>query len=669
MNTIAAIRRRRRRVAENNRKRASGANRSSLRSMPTEGTTASTSQTPATLQTNTSIHSAENIVWPRFLNKLREAFSLDSLPGFEEQNIITSQVPTGPPTRPSSSERVRLTNVVDSFPPWPVAQFLVHVCMKHGVDVFFYFDQTQISNELDQFYNDTSSPLRSDPSFVCLLLAIFALGSQWTFLERRGNPPSVPEGDLGRMFFQQASSLIPDILEDDSIRSIQACFILSVYLMPMNAVGTSYLYMSMALKKALSLGLHQNPDDLLEERERETRRRLWWSIYSLERCTAIKLNRPRSVLSTSVEVPLPAPLQDLDRGQKFNNVLLQIAYARLITIMDTVVDPESTITDDDRNERLTSMEDNLKEWKNSLPEGFSLDAIPPSDSRYRAVFHLYLNYYYTRVIMGKASLIKIVRMTLRYHLGQDAQSWIIDDSTEKLARSCKRASKKLLYLFEGLDETSGTTRSAFTYFQACSIATIVSLIAGILERGFGYQRRVDLGLGLLRGMAAGNLTAEMGVKLVESLQSISDEASRKLSLSRQPFRQSHDEEPLSSSRYNDWTEWLANQRRPQASDDALMQGAAAVQPFVASMTPSIPQTELETAAGLGHDSALSLRALGMLDSLMTSSSVQQPLHVLELDLPNSSHSTTENNDDQAILMSLTGLDVSDFAALSSGAVE
>jgi hypothetical protein len=314
------------------------------------------------------------------------------------------------------------------------------------------------------------------------------------------------------------------------------------------------------------------------------------------------------------------------------------------------------------------MEDNLKEWKNSLPEGFNLDAIPPSDSRYRAIFHLYLNYYYTRIIMGKASLIKIVRMTLRYHLGQDAQSWIIDDSTEKLARSCKRASKKLLYLFEGLDETSGTTRSTFSYFQACSIATIVSLIAGILERGFGYQRRVDLGLGFLRTMAAGNTTAEMGVKLVQSLQSISDEASRKLSLSRQPFGQPHDEELLSSSQYNDWTEWLANQGRPQANDDALMQGAATVQPFVTLMTPSSPRTESETAAGLGHDSALSLRALGMLDSLMTSSSMQEPLPVLELELPNSSHPTTEN-DDHAILMSLTGLDVSDFAALSSGAVE
>ncbi|KIL94074.1 hypothetical protein FAVG1_02636 [Fusarium avenaceum] len=612
MNTIAAIRRRRRRIAENNRKSASGA----------------TSPTPKSICK-----------------------------------------PIDPPTRPSSSERVRLTNVVDSFPPQSVADFLVNVSIKYGTDVFFYFDQTPISDDLDKFYNDPSCQLKSDPSFVCLVLTIFALGSQWTSLERRGSPPTLPEGDPGQIFFQQASSLIPDILEDDSIRSIQACFILSVYLMPMNVVGTSYLYMTMALRKALSLGLHQNPDETLEERERESRRRLWWSIYSLERCTAIKLNRPRSVLSNSIEVPLPAPLQDLDRGQKFNNVLLQIAYARLITIMDMAVDPESTTADDGINERVTSLEDNLKEWKNSLPEGFSLDAIPPSDSRYRAVFHLYLNYYYTRIIMGKASLIRIVRMTLRYHLGQDAQPWIIDDSTERLARSCKRASKKLLHLFEALDETSGMSRSAFTYFQACSVATIVTLIAGIMERGFGYQRRVDLGLDFLRGMAAGNPTAEMGVKLVESLQSISDEASRKLSLSRQPLGQPHNEEPLSSSKYNDWTEWLANQGQPQANDDVFMQSAAAVQPFVSAMMPSSSLMESDPATSLANDGGLSLRALGMLDSLMTRPAVQQHLPVLPLDLPNFSHHATDNDDDQAILMSLTGLDVLEFVALSSGAVE
>ncbi|KAM0444683.1 hypothetical protein ACHAQK_002190 [Fusarium lateritium] len=271
--------------------------------------------------------------------------------------------------------------------------------------------------------------------------------------------------------------------------------------------------------------------------------------------------------------------------------------------------------------------------------------------------------------MGKASLIKIVRMTLRYHLGQDAQPWIIDDLTEKLARSCKRASKKLLRLFQGLDQTRNTTRSHFTYFQACSIATIVSLIAGILERGSEYGRRVDLGLGFLQSMAAGSPTAEMGVKLVESLQSISDEAWHKLGLSRQPFGQPHDEESLSSSAYDDWTEWLAKQEQQQSGNDVHMQGGVAVQPLVMPIMPSSPQMESGAAAGPGHDTRLSLRALGMLDSLMTEPSVQQPLHAFELNTLNSTHLATPHDDGQAILMSLTGLDVLDFASLSSGGGE
>ncbi|KAM0231968.1 hypothetical protein ACHAP5_010901 [Fusarium lateritium] len=260
-------------------------------------------------------------------------------------------------------------------------------------------------------------------------------------------------------------------------------------------------------------------------------------------------------------------------------------------------------------------------------------------------------------------------MTLRYHLGQDAQPWTIDDSTEKLARSCKRASKKLLRLFQGLDQTGNTTRSHFTYFQACSIATIVSIIAGILERGSEYERRVDIGLVFLRFMAAGSPTAEMGVKLVESLQSISDEAWHKLSLSRQPFGQPHDEESSSSFTYDDWTQWLAKQKQPQADNDVHMQGGVAVQPLMMPTMPSSPQMESGAAADPGHDTRLSPRALGLLDSLGREPSVQQPFHAFELDTLNSTHLATPHDDDQAILMSLTGLDILDFAALSSGTVE
>lgn len=77
---------------------------------------------------------------------------------------------------------------------------------------------------------------------------------------------------------------MPDIIELPGLRSIQVCLILGVYLMPQNAVGSSYVYTGMALRKALAFDLHQDSDDqAMDAREREVRRRLWWSIYSLER--------------------------------------------------------------------------------------------------------------------------------------------------------------------------------------------------------------------------------------------------------------------------------------------------------------------------------------------------------------------------------------------------
>lgn len=191
------------------------------------------------------------------------------------------------PKVPHPSEMACLRAAIDAFPPRPVADFLISVLIKHGTDTFFYLDQDQMLSDIDQFYMDTNSPLRSDLSFVCLAMATFALGSQWTPLER-------PEGfavslhrdndDLGQVFYTHAKTLIPALIDRPCLRSIQAPFLLGVYLMPANAIGSSYIYMGLALRKALAFDLHLNPEDqVVDDREREVRCRLWWSIYSLER--------------------------------------------------------------------------------------------------------------------------------------------------------------------------------------------------------------------------------------------------------------------------------------------------------------------------------------------------------------------------------------------------
>ncbi|SCO91842.1 uncharacterized protein FRV6_15970 [Fusarium oxysporum] len=699
--TPAARRRRRRRVAEENRKRAPRAcdrckarkskciesspgicqrceagqlscrfdrdrlsPRQSQSPMPAGDTTitavAASSQTGATPQENISIesHQTEGILWPRFLTRLREAFSLDPISGPEEQDMVNLQANITRPNNPTLAELARLKKIVDSFPPRSIAEFLVHVCIRRGTDVFFYFDQAQLIHEIEQFYTNQTCPLRFDPSFICLALTIFALGSHWTPLERPGHS-RIDEHDPGRLFFEQAKVLVPDIIELPGLRSIQVCLILGVYLMPQNAVGSSYVYTGMALRKALAFDLHQDSDDqAMDAREREVRRRLWWSIYSLERCSTIKLNRPRSVAPEIITVPLPTVMPEFDDSQKFNNVLLQIAFARLISILDRVADWESTVTNDSGRADTSSLENQLREWKDSLPGDFDLETIPPQDSRYRAVFHIWLNYYYAWIVMGKMSLITLVRMTLRRHLGDDPEPCNIDEKAEKLSKSCAKASKKLLQLFEDLNQTGYTTRFSFTDFQGCSIATIVTLIAGILDRDPGYERRVRFGLDFLRRMATGNPNAQVGVRFVEALRSISNEAWSKLSRSRQPPANVTDE-GLQSSAYNEWAEWLSNQEQSQSSNNNEAIGEGALGADQNTQVP--PGADAEFWSTGPEVMEWSSRTDAVLEPLMSRLPVPQLQAGEQLDPFETYRLSTTYNDDQPFLMGLTGFDVLDFA--------
>lgn len=230
----------------------------------------------------------EAFMWPKFLTRLREAFCLEPQPSSQERGSpprIRSEHTT-PPSM-GLAEQNRLKKAVESFPPQAVGQFLVSVCIEHGTDSFFYFDQEQFTTDLRAFYSDSGSPLRLDPNFVCLALSVFALGSQWTTLATPSNLHSgsmTDNNDPGRIFYNQARVLMADIMDSSSIRSVQTAFVLGVYLMPASAIGASYIYMGLALRKALALNLHRESDDgYLNSREREVRRRLWWTIYSLER--------------------------------------------------------------------------------------------------------------------------------------------------------------------------------------------------------------------------------------------------------------------------------------------------------------------------------------------------------------------------------------------------
>ncbi|KAL3461180.1 fungal-specific transcription factor domain-containing protein [Aspergillus heterothallicus] len=595
---------------------------------------------------------AMKITWPKFLLQLREALALDSHTELKERDMMDMQTQFHQPMMPQPSEIHRIQKASRALPPKPVADFLISVCLTHAHDVFFYVDQAQFLANVDQLYTDSMSPLRLDSGFVCLTLSMLALGSQWTELER---PTSFPAhlrpngGDPGRVFYEEARTLIPDLIDRTSLSSIQAPFILGIYSLPDRALGSAYAYMGLALRKAVALELHQQTEaSTLPDHEKQIRCRLWWSVYSLERTTAIKLNRPRSIDPDVISTPLPAPLASIDSMQKVDNIHQQIAYASLIKVIDRVAELGTR-----HSPGIDTLQQELETWRSYLPANLKVENVGPKDITFRAVFHLHLNYLYAWILLGKGSLLNTIQAHVR---GQSvrtepAEATIFDD----LARSCVKASKGILHLCETLSRNQLIFRFSFTDFQGCSIATIVAILAGIIERDSEYDSRVAFGLNHLRTMALGNLPAEIGVRFVEDLQTIANEAYTKLGTTwpvdgQDSMFLAPQEESRQTAGYSQWAQWVSSNPTSCAGQQRSVQFEI----------PPIPHT---TRTILADTSRGSTSHQSMDNSF--AGQVQFPQYLYTADRTVQLDTDPQmiwSHDDQFALMGFTGLDLLEFEA-------
>jgi hypothetical protein len=291
-------------------------------------------------------------------------------------------------------------------------------------------------------------------------------------------------------------------------------------------------------------------------------------------------------------------------------------------------------------------------------------------SNYRATFHLYLNYYFTWIAMGKVSVVTMVRAHLRHRFGRDSQPLQLEAHIEPLSRSCIRAAKKMLQLFEDLRRSGNLTRFSFTDFQGCSISTIVVLLAGILERDSTYERQVTFGLDCLRQMAEGNMAAKMGVGFVEALQSIANEAVDKLRGTEEHPRATTPGEPSQppppvASDYNGWIKWLSKQNQISNEADAA---PSQVLPSATTLLP-MPNAEAWALAQPPSNGFTSWDGAAALQQLSVPSFEAPNIGQQNRDISNVAQSidtdffSTLYSDDPTFLMGLTGLDVLGFSEL------
>ena len=113
--------------------------------------------------------------------------------------------------------------------------------------------------------------------------------------EDRENPDSTSEevaacseDSVGLIFYRVACGLVPDVLLAASYESVQAFLLLAAYALPVSTGGLAYTYLGMAMKMAILNGMHRKyTGGHCDGKTLELRNRLFWTVYTLERCVVI----------------------------------------------------------------------------------------------------------------------------------------------------------------------------------------------------------------------------------------------------------------------------------------------------------------------------------------------------------------------------------------------
>lgn len=112
--------------------------------------------------------------------------------------------------------------------------------------------------------------------------------------------------NAGRWYYRRCQTLLSAELESPVISTLQCHILCSIYLCSASFQNMAISACGLAVQTAYMLGLHLEPPQSMPRRERETRKRLWWTLYVLDTKMSMRLGRPFLLHDSSTTCSLPA---------------------------------------------------------------------------------------------------------------------------------------------------------------------------------------------------------------------------------------------------------------------------------------------------------------------------------------------------------------------------
>lgn len=208
-------------------------------------------------------------------------------------------------TGPGATETAGRLTVSSLLPPHDTAEQLLEAYFTLRWPALPVLHQPTFMRQ--HYANVTQLGDSASPVSIFLTFMVFALGS----IDTKAQELTLPNAHLN--FFDVAMPHISGLIHSNSLETVQGLLLMTVFAVNERRRINSWHAIGLAVRTAIDQGLHRastsSPSDILTT---EMQRRVFWSVYALDRNVSISLGRPCSIGDADFDMPLPACHSDND---------------------------------------------------------------------------------------------------------------------------------------------------------------------------------------------------------------------------------------------------------------------------------------------------------------------------------------------------------------------
>jgi proline utilization trans-activator len=291
----------------------------------------------------------------------------------------------------------------------------------------------------------------------------------------------------------------------------------------LNRRDAAFLYVGTALRMAISLALHQEvPDPRLDEASKEQRRRIWWSVYSLDRILCIKGGNPLTIDDQDIAVKLPSRLSN---EPEYCPAVCLRHYTQLSRILGRIMKTVYRKTPKSGSTLMASVSEimtSLSTWHRDLPSELRFD--PDKLHVSRESVSTFLHYHQCINLTARPLLFHVVERRLQGSASELGRDWKegLSPTTIAVISMCVSAAKDSVTMMTlAAKKNLVATYGYMDGEHAFSAAIVLVMVCVAFPASRSDIASMDQALELLRGMAEkGNTYIAARYQLLFDLRSL-----------------------------------------------------------------------------------------------------------------------------------------------------